>query len=65
MERRRITHKASFQERLAQEAQRLQEQAKKLQPGEDQELILRRLRQVEIALNINGWLTSPGLRSPE
>ena len=65
MERRRITHKASFQERLAQEAQRLQEQAKKLPSGEDQELILRRLRQVEIALNINWWLTSPGLRSPE
>ena len=65
MERRRIKHKAPFQERLAQEAQRLEEQAKKLPPGDDRELILRRLSQVDIALNINGWLTSPGLRSPK
>jgi len=65
MARRRIKHKASFHERLAQEAQRLEEQIKKLPPGDDRELIVRRLRQVDIALNMNGWLTSPGLRSPE
>jgi hypothetical protein len=65
MERRRIYHKASFHDRLAQEAQRLKEQAKKLPPGEDREVLLRRIRQVETALNINGWLLSPGLRRPD
>ena len=61
----RITHQASFDQRLVIEAQRLKEQANTFSPGKDRELLLRRARQAETAAHINEWLTSPGLMSPK
>ena len=65
MKRKRIRHTASFEERLAMQAQRLKEQAQTLPPGTDREMLLKRVQQTETACRINAWLTSPGLRSPE
>jgi hypothetical protein len=65
MERYRIKHKASFEERLAEQAQRLREQAKTLPPGKERDGLMRRARQAETTSNINAWLTSPGLASPK
>jgi hypothetical protein len=65
MKRKRIRHTASFEERLAMQAQRLKEQAQTLPPGNDREMLLKRVQQTETACRINAWLTSPGLRSPE
>jgi hypothetical protein len=64
MERRRFKHKASFEERLAEQARSLREQAKTLPPGKERDGLMRRARQAEITADINGWLTSPGLAPP-
>ena len=65
-QRRRIKHEKTFQERLAEEAQRFKEAAQKLPLGSHaQELLLRRARQAETASHIDEWLTSPGLQPPK
>jgi hypothetical protein len=61
MERRRIKHTISFDERLADQARRLRKQAKTLPPGGVRDDLIRRARQTETASRINEWLTSPGL----
>jgi hypothetical protein len=54
----------TFEERLAQEAQRLREQAREMPPGLEREHLLRKARQTETASHVNDWLSSPGLRPP-
>jgi uncharacterized ferredoxin-like protein len=61
----RIVHTATFDERMASEAQRLEDAAKKMAPGKDREVLLRKARQTRTAAHINGWLSSPGLLSPK
>jgi hypothetical protein len=65
MERRRVKHETSLEERLAGHAHRLRDQAKTLPPGGEREGLIRRARQTEIASHINEWLTSPGLAPPD
>jgi hypothetical protein len=65
MQRLRIKHKVSFEERLANEAERLRELAKMVRPGVERDDLIRRARQAETASNINAWLSSPGLASPK
>ncbi len=60
MKRQRVKHKATFAERLAGEAERLKEQARRTPPGPDREMLQQKVRQTETAFNINAWLTSPG-----
>lgn len=63
--RRRIKHQKTFQERLTEEARRFKEAAAQLPAGSHaQELLLRRVRQVEAASRLDEWLSSPGLRPP-
>lgn len=50
----------SFDDRLAQEAKRLRDQASALKPGLEPERLLRRTQQVETASHVNDWLSSPG-----
>ena len=64
-ERRRIIHTKTFGERLADEARRLKEQARRLPVGNDREVLLRKARQAETATHMNEWLTSPGFLSPK
>ena len=59
LKRRRTIHNATFAERMANEAQRLEEQAHRMAPGKDREMILRKLRQTKTAAHINEWLSSP------
>jgi hypothetical protein len=64
--RRRIRHEKTFEERLAEEAIRFREAAKKQSPGGPaQELLLRRARQAETAAHISDWLRSAELRPPK
>jgi hypothetical protein len=63
MQRRRIKHTATLEERLAEQAKQLRRQAKLLPPGPQREETLRRARQAEMAFRINGWLTSPASRT--
>jgi hypothetical protein len=61
----RIKHALTFEERLAAEASRLKEAAKREPPGMSREALLRRARQAETASHISEWLRSPGLQSPK
>jgi hypothetical protein len=53
-----------FEQRLAQEAQRVRERAKTLPQGKERELLSRKARQLETASRLNEWLSSPGLQPP-
>jgi hypothetical protein len=61
----RTRPKPSFDQRLAQEALRIQEQVKSMPPGRDRELLVRKARQLKTALHVNEWLSSPGLKTPD
>jgi hypothetical protein len=66
MERRRVKHQASFEERLAEETARFKAAAEEQPPGSKaRELLLRRARQAETASHMSDWLSSPGLASPK
>jgi hypothetical protein len=65
MERRRVKHTVSFEERMAEEAERFRKAAEDQPTGSTaRELLLRRSRQAETASRMSDWLRSPGLRSP-
>jgi hypothetical protein len=64
--RKRIQHKATFEEQLAENAIKLKEAAEKQPPGSTaRELLLRRARQAETAAHISDWLRSPELQPPK
>jgi len=63
--RSRFNRNKSLEERLAQEAERLREEAKLLPPGALREELILKARHAETASHLNEWLTSPGLRPPE
>ena len=65
MKRRRFKQTTTLEERLAQEAQRLREEAKRLPHGAEREILLRKARQAETGSHISDWLRSPGLQPPE
>lgn len=64
MERRHFKQTQSLRQRLADEAKRLREEARSLPPGRRREMLLRRVRQDETAIQIDAWISSPGLRAP-
>lgn len=65
MERRRIKHKVSFQERLADQAKRLRDQAETMPFGMERDDLVRRARQTETAAHLDEWLNFPGLSRPK
>jgi hypothetical protein len=60
MERRRYKQGDPLEQRLAEEARRLREQAKLLEPGADREELIRKARQAETGSHISEWRQSPG-----
>lgn len=54
----------TFEHRLAQEAINLRQQAKGMPLGFRRTELLRKARQIDVAGELNKWLTSPGLQSP-
>jgi hypothetical protein len=59
--RNRAKHTATFEERLAEQAQKFTKAAQKLPNGSQaRERLLQRARQVETASHINKWLSSAG-----
>jgi hypothetical protein len=65
VQRRRVKHVASFEDRLAYEAHRFKEQAQALPPGPQRDDLLRKARQAETAAHINKWLKLPSLAAPK
>ena len=63
-QRNRFKQTDLLEERLAQEAIRLREQAAKLKPGVKRDELLRRAEQAETGAHISEWLRSPGLQPP-
>jgi hypothetical protein len=61
MQRRRFKRTSSLEEGLAEQAKQLREQAKMLPPGPVRDAVEQRARQAETAVQVNEWLTSPGL----
>jgi hypothetical protein len=64
MLRRRFKQTQSLEERLAEKAKRLREEAKSLPPGAVREALLRKARQAETGSHMSQWLSSPGLQPP-
>jgi hypothetical protein len=63
MKRRRFKQTQSLQERLAEEAKRLQEKAQLLPPGSaKRDAVEMKVRQLAAAARISDWLRSPGLQ---
>jgi hypothetical protein len=54
----------SQEQRFADEAYCLREQAKLLPPGVVREATIRKARQAETGSHLNDWLRSPGLQPP-
>ncbi|KRR07361.1 hypothetical protein CQ12_00820 [Bradyrhizobium jicamae] len=52
MQTRRVKHEKTFEKRLAEEVQCFREAANQAQPGMARELLLRRVRQMEAALEL-------------
>ncbi|MHC2536957.1 hypothetical protein [Bradyrhizobium diazoefficiens] len=65
MQRRRFKNILSFPDRLDQEAARLRAEAEKLPHGHERELLMRKVRQVETAMHVDEWVSSPGLQPPK
>lgn len=65
MQRRRFKPIDTLEERLAQEAKRLRDEAKLLRPGAARDDLVRKARQAETGSHISGWLRSPSLQPPK
>ncbi|MET4071391.1 hypothetical protein ABID58_006203 [Bradyrhizobium sp. S3.2.6] len=63
--RRRFAQTTSLEERLAEQARRLREEAELLPHGPVREAAIRRARQAETGSHMSEWLRSPGLKPPE
>jgi hypothetical protein len=62
--RRRSKQTVSLEERLAEEARRLREEAELLPQGPVRDAALRKARQAETGSHMSEWLRSPGLQPP-
>ena len=50
--------------RLAEEKKRLEAEVGQAKPGSAKNMLLEKLRQLDVAAHINEWLSSSGLRAP-
>ena len=63
MQRRRSSPH-TFEENIAAEKAKLEAQIAKLKPGPQMDALRKKVRQLETASQMSGWLSSPGLRTP-
>ena len=64
-QRRHFKQPKTLEDRLADDAKRLREQAKLLPPGAVRDATLRKARQAETGAHMSEWLSSPSLQSPK
>ena len=55
----------TFEDQVAAEKKRLEEQAALLPHGPTKDALLRKIRQLDTATHMHDWLKSPELRPPE
>ena len=63
--RNRVKQTRSLEERMAEQATKLKEQASQLPAGPERDAVLKRARLAETGAHINDWLRSPGLQPSE
>ena len=63
--KRRRSEPNTFDERLNAEKARLREELECANPGQQRDVLERKLRQIETALHINSWVSSAGLQPPK
>ena len=63
-QQRRVKHTLTFSDRLRIEAARLRREAENKPTGPERDELIRKADQVETALRLANWVTSPGLKSP-
>lgn len=63
--RRRVKQTRSLEQRMAELAAQLKEQANELPAGPEREALLKRARIAETGARLSDWITSPGLQPPE
>lgn len=65
MERRHISKPTqTLRQQLTDDIGHLRDEARTLPPGQRRENLLRRAQRDETAIQIDAWLSSPGLRAP-
>jgi hypothetical protein len=62
--RRRPKHQFTLQDRIAAWCKEVRAQAAELPPGPEQEMLLKKVRQAEVAMHLEDWANSPGLQPP-
>lgn len=55
---------ATLETRLEAEAERLRVRAVEMSPGHERDIVLRKLREIEMTCGLTGWINSPGLQPP-
>ena len=63
--RRRFKQQVSLQDRIAEWAIGIREQANRMRPSPQRDELLRKLRQAETAMHLEDWANSPGLQPPK
>jgi hypothetical protein len=64
MQRRR-SNPHPFEDQIAAEKKRLQEQIIATPQGAQRDVLVKKIRQLDTACHMNDWLRSPGLQPPE
>ncbi len=64
MGRRRFKQTETLSQRLTRAIERLRAEMRTLPPGRRRKNLLREVRQDETAIQIDAWISSPGLRAP-
>ncbi|MET4021273.1 hypothetical protein [Bradyrhizobium sp. S3.2.12] len=62
---RRRSHSHTFDDNVNAERARIIAELENTQPGQQRDLLESKLRQLETASSVDGWLTSSGLQPPE
>jgi hypothetical protein len=63
--RRRFIQQTTLQDRIAEWAAGVREQANEMQPGPERDELLLKLRQAETAMHLEDWVNSTGLQAPK
>jgi hypothetical protein len=63
--RRRFKQQTSLQDRIAEWADGVREQADTMRPGPERDELLKKLRQAETAMHMEAWAGSPGIAGAE
>jgi hypothetical protein len=65
MQQRSSSKPHSFEDRIAAEKSRVEEQLAGISHGPQRDELVKKIRQLDTASHLNEWLRSPGLQPPE